>query len=73
MIHKDRASPVKIAYYIQNIAKKDPDPKKIILIIASRFDKRDIKTFAKRYKYCINEDNVKRIARIIFSTPKILG
>lgn len=66
---KIRASPTKIAYYVQNMAEKNIEPGKIILMLTSRFDRRDIRHFAMKYKYCFNEDHVRKVANLIYAMP----
>lgn len=66
---KVRASPAKIAYYVQHISEKEHDERKIVFVIVSQFDKRDIREFAKKYKDCCTADNVRHIANLIYSIP----
>lgn len=61
--------PVKIAYYVQNMTKKEKDSRKVILTIISQFNNRDIKEFANKYRSCFNESDVRMVASLIYSIP----
>jgi len=64
---KVRASPTKIAYYVQNLSKNEEDIRKIIFVINSQFDNKDIREFAIKYRHCLNDDSVRRVANLISS------
>lgn len=66
---KVRAPPVKIAYYVQNMAGRKTNSIKVILAIMSQFDKRDIMQFARKYRRCFNNEDVRHIANMIYSIP----
>lgn len=66
---KLRASPTKIAYYIQSMSAKEEDARKIMLVMTSQFHKKDIKKFAETYRNCFNSDIVRYIANLIYSVP----
>lgn len=68
-MNKIRASPAKIAYYVQHISEKERDERKIVFAIASQFDNRDIGEFAKKYKDYCTVDNVRHIANLLYSIP----
>ena len=61
----------KIAYYVQQLCKKDYDTGNIILIIKSQFYDQDVKEFAEKYHECSNDNNVKYVAHLLYSiSPK---
>jgi len=66
---KVRASPIKIAYYVQNLSKNESDIRKIIFAIRSQFDSKDIREFARKYRHCLNDDSVRRVADMMSSIP----
>ena len=66
----NKASPVKIAYYVQRLLEKDIGTKEIILIISSQFGNYDIREFARMYRYCIYMEDIGRIANLIYNIPK---
>lgn len=59
-----RTSPAKIALYVQNMSQKGMGKKEILLIITDRFDKRDVMTFADKYRRC-NLEKVGHIADVL--------
>jgi len=69
-IRRIRTSPIRIAYYVQNMSKIETDQRKIILAIMSQFDKKDVMEFARKYKYCLNNDSVRHTANLISSIPE---
>lgn len=69
-IIRDKASPVKIAYYVQRMLEKNIGTKEIILIISSQFGNEDVREFARMYSYCIYMEDIRNIANLIYSIPK---
>lgn len=69
-IIQDKASPVKIAYYVQRLLEKNIGTKEIILIISSQFGNDDVREFARMYRYCIYMEGVRNIANLIYNIPK---
>jgi len=59
----------KIAYYVQELFKKESDVGKIILVVKSQFCDNDIKEFAEKYYKCPNENNVRHLANLLYSVP----
>lgn len=66
---KKDASPIKIAFYIQNMLDKKIDIKEVMLIISSQFNKESLAQFAETYKDCSYIDDIRHIANIIYSIP----
>lgn len=61
----------KIDYYMQQLCKKDYDIGNIILVIKSQFYDRDIKKFAEKCQECFNDENVRCVTNLLYSTlPK---
>lgn len=67
---QDRASPVKVAYYVQRLFEKKMGTKEIILIISSQFGNDAVREFAKMYRYCLYKEDIMRIANLIYHIPK---
>lgn len=57
----------KIAYYVQELCKKEYDVGKTILVVKSQFHDQDIKEFAEKYYECSNEENVRHVANLLHS------
>lgn len=66
---RGRASPVKIAYYVQRMFENNMETKEIILIISDQFENTDVREFAKMYRYCFYSD-IRNIANLIYDIPK---
>lgn len=67
---KNRASPVKIAYYIQRMTEKQMNIKEILLILSSQFERKDLRKFAESYRYCFYIEDIRRIANLIYNIPR---
>ena len=67
--NKDETSPVKVAYYAKSMLEKDIDKKEIILVLADRFNKDDLKEFADKYRHCFYIEGIRHIANLIYSIP----
>ncbi len=59
----------KIAYYVKRLYQRDEDIKNVISVIRSQFRYKDIKEFASKYRECNNDDDVRYIANLLYSTP----
>ena len=65
-----KASPVKIAYYVQRLFEQRLGTKEIIFIISSQFGNDDVREFANIYRNCFYRDEIRRIANLIYNIPK---
>lgn len=63
-------SPVKVAYYIQRMLEEKMEAKEIILMLSSQFNKKDLKKFADKYRYCFYREDIRRIANMIYNIPQ---
>lgn len=66
----NKASPVKIAYYVQRLLEKNIVTKEIILIVSSQFGNEDVREFARMYRHCTYMEDIRRIANLIYKIPK---
>lgn len=62
---RKRASPVKIAYYVQRMLDNKISKKEILLVISSQFDRKDLKRFANMYGDCFYMEDIRYIAGIV--------
>lgn len=67
---KIRASPVKIAYYVQRMIEKRVSRKEILLILHSQFDRNDLRKFAESYRCCTYIEDIRYIANLIYEVPR---
>ncbi len=67
---RDKAYPVKIAYYVQRLLEKNIGTKEIILIISSQFGNDNVREFARMYRCCIYMEDIRNIANLIYNIPK---
>lgn len=58
----------KIAFYVQQLCKKDYDVGNILLIIKGQFYDQDIKKFAEKYHKYSNDNDVRYVANLLYSS-----
>ena len=69
-IIRNKASPVKVAYYVQRMLEKNIGTKEIILIISSQFGNDAVREFAKMYIHCFYMEDIRHIASLIYHISK---